>query len=160
MLASRTSVGLFRLRTRAGWTLSVHAYVRGDADAAQVTLVALGPTGSAVHRVLVDHTPGRFGVIHALLVCPRCGQRRSKLYWPPGAIQTLACRICLGLGYASQRVDPLVRARARVDWFRRSLPGWDTELEAAVARARRRTASRAFESGPSAAGERRHRASL
>ena len=45
---------------------------------------------------------------------------------------------CLDLGYASQRVDPLMQAHARIAWFQRSVPSWDVGLDAVVRAAQRR----------------------
>lgn len=62
--------------------------------------------------VEVEWEPCRFGGWRPWFRCPRCHARRARLYlrpWSPG----VACRVCHGLAYHSQRVQPNDRAHNR-----------------------------------------------
>jgi hypothetical protein len=86
-------------------------------DAPDLAHVTYGPLQWYVH--LCTTTP-QFGGHRRWFVCPACSSRRTALY--VGGT-TLACRVCLGLRYASQHEterDRMFRRvgklRDRLDW--------------------------------------------
>lgn len=78
--------------------------------------------------VQIEHTPCHYGGARAWFICPtpRCGRRVATLYIE----DSLACRTCLRLAYASTRDTALdrvhrraVRLRERLGWHRSRAPG-------------------------------------
>jgi hypothetical protein len=65
-------------------------------------------------------TPQPFGGRRWWFVCPRTGQRATRLHLPPGAY-TFACRKAYRLAYRSQRELPRDRALSRALALRRKL---------------------------------------
>lgn len=67
-------------------------------------------------------TPCRYGGQRPWLVCSGCGRRRLALYL--NRRHVLRCRVCFGLVYRSQRLDPIERLRATAETLERRA-GWD-----------------------------------
>ena len=86
-----------------------------------------------------------FGGRRWWFVCPRTGQRATRLHLPPGA-DTFACRKAYRLAYRSQRETPRDRALSRAFALRRKL-GHDGGIGDYIARPKgmhRRTFERAM----------------
>jgi hypothetical protein len=69
--------------------------------------------GDPVATVDIEMARCRFGGVRCWLRCPQCGTRRRAVYalWPG---DPLACRVCLGLAYPSQRQTPRTRWKTKV----------------------------------------------
>ena len=68
--------------------------------------------GPPLVAVDIDWSRCRFGGVRYWLRCPQCDRRRTAVY-TLGAVDALACRVCLGLAYSSQRQTPRTRRRTR-----------------------------------------------
>lgn len=75
-----------------------------------------------VFRVPVERVRCGYGGTRWYLLCPQCASRRVTLYAADGS-GAVACRICLGLVYASQDERKMDRLWRREDRIRRSLGG-------------------------------------
>jgi hypothetical protein len=56
------------------------------------------------YRIPFDYTDCHFGGVRPWFLCPRCAERRGKLYRPIGR-DRYACRECHDLAYTSSRVS-------------------------------------------------------
>lgn len=70
--------------------------------------------------VLIVTTPLHFGGSRRWMCCPECNSRRQALYVDG---KRLACRVCIGLRYASQHENDRYRAIRATDRLRVAL-GW------------------------------------
>ena len=67
-------------------------------------------------RLTATHQPA--GGLRWWILCPRCGRRAGKLYYPVPE-RVWGCRICWDLGYRSRRMDPInacIRQAERIRW--------------------------------------------
>lgn len=81
-----------------------------------------GDKHASDYWVELETTPQPFGGRRWWFICPRTGDRVSKLYLPPGAL-TFASRRAYRLGYRSQRETPRDRALGRAFKLRHRLGG-------------------------------------
>lgn len=84
-------------------------------DAARGTVRA---TGAPLARLRVEAVPVTLGGARWWFRCPGCDRRCGAVYrgpfdWAP-TFAGARCRRCLGLGYGVQRLDPVGRARRRL----------------------------------------------
>lgn len=68
--------------------------------------------GPPLVAVDIEWSRCRFGGLRYWLACPQCDRRRTAVY-ALGPGDALACRVCLGLAYPSQRQTPRTRRRKR-----------------------------------------------
>lgn len=82
---------------------------------------------SVEYTVPLDYTECNFGGVRPWFRCPKCNERRGKLYLPPrGGDGRYLCRECYDLGYRSSRTsgDDLKQAELR---YRRAFAKVDAE---------------------------------
>jgi len=82
---------------------------------------------SVEYTVPLDYTECNFGGVRPWFRCPKCRERRRKLYLPPnGGGGRYLCRECYDLGYRSSRTsgDDLKQAELR---YRRAFAKADAE---------------------------------
>ena len=100
-------------------------------------IVARLPYGLA-QELHIWTRPGTLGGVVWYFVCPRCAQRRRKLYRPiseSGA--RYACRVCHRLRYQTQRIDRRERLKHRVWKIERRMGGKDPDSGGMVWKPRR-----------------------
>jgi hypothetical protein len=91
-----------------------------NADVTGLTFIKRRPDGKLGKLfVSFNHTPTAFDGWRPWFCCPGCGKRCRCLY----GVNTLRCRKCLGLVYASQSERTHWRALRRADAIRRRLGG-------------------------------------
>lgn len=101
---------------------SIRAYLETDdtdepADALRLVYTSAPGTDAErrhEYRIPFDYTEPHFGGVRPWFRCPRCRDRRRKVYLPP-ARERFACRECYELGYQSSRSsgNELKRAEQR-----------------------------------------------
>lgn len=82
----------------------------------ELTLGMVGHIASCAVSVMATIQP-RGGGLRLWLLCPSCGKRRAALYVGQAPVRSnwlrIACRVCMGLRYASQRLSKGWRWRHR-----------------------------------------------
>ena len=68
-------------------------------------------------EVALFRTPCNYGSLRAWLLCPKCQAKRTSLYL--SAEGFWACRVCLGLAYRSNRLNPHSRFQYRAEKIKR-----------------------------------------
>lgn len=80
--------------------------------------------GRIVSRVRLDHVSAKFGGARPYFLCPSCGARGRKLYWPLEGPGGIGCRRCHELSYSSSQERPVSATKLleHVSRPRKSLP--------------------------------------
>jgi len=119
--------GRFGRRSRRLRVEEVHEFAIGRLrkagmfDDAERTSVASFSVGHEAVRVHFETTFQPLGGLRWWFLCPRCGNRRAKLYIRISAHFPIACRECHRLRYTSQCLSMPERWRHRANvYFRRA----------------------------------------
>ena len=100
-------------------------------DSGIVVVVRRGDSATAIitikgkrheQQITLTYTRPHMGGHRAWFVCPRCGRRVGRLWWPNGG-WAFHCRHCWGLRYYSQRLTPEWRARNQAEKMVRRMGG-------------------------------------
>ena len=76
--------------------------------------LAMDPGDVGTAGADLEPAPQPLGGVRWWLRCPRCRARRAVLYVTPWTGAHYRCRVCLGLAYPVQRLDPVRRAEHRM----------------------------------------------
>ncbi len=116
--------GLIRPGEKHTWHwddgVAVAFYTRLETDGGLTVRYAHGADPDRLaHTVRLVFVPLHYGGSRPLVVCPTCDRRRGVLYLEPERPRRFRCRGCLGLAYESTRLDPVARARRRLEHLSR-----------------------------------------
>ena len=110
--------GRLVVTTREGASpVEIGYLIRNDGDGLLLEVFLARTPADAPLRFRLDRTPLRFGGQRTYLLCPGCGCRGLKLYWPFSGQAGFGCRGCHQLAYRSsaQRHRSAPRWRAIIE---------------------------------------------